>query len=76
MQFAHGLILIDGEEADYYEAARYAPKSQIAWRLCFAMTSARDLKNLRQNAIIMGYRNLEGQTNHRYSGAHLSNWFF
>ncbi len=66
---AYGLILIDGKEADYYEAASTPPKSQIAWRLCFAMTShAAISKNLASKRYNLWGIAPEGQTNHRYSG--------
>ena len=65
---AYGLILIDGEEADYYEAASTPLNRKLPGAYALQWQVMRDLKKLGLKRYNLWGIAPEGQTNHRYSG--------
>ena len=65
---AYGLILIDGKEADYYEAASTPLNRKLPGAYALQWQVMRDLKKLGVKRYNLWGIAPEGQTNHRYSG--------
>lgn len=65
---AYGLILIDGKEADYYEAASTPLNRKLPGAYALQWQVMRDLKKLGIKRYNLWGIAPEGQTNHRYSG--------
>lgn len=65
---AYGLILIDGIEAEYYEAASTLLNRKLPGAYALQWKIMRDLKNLGMKRYNLWGIAPEGQTHHRYSG--------
>ena len=65
---AYGLILMDGQEADYYEAASTPLSRKLPGAYALQWQVMKDLKKLGIKRYNLWGIAPEGQTNHRYSG--------